>query len=115
MQCENIQISSVALLMFAIHGITPVSSLQSIIPAIAVRSPSQPAGIPSLLNFASGRHAVTLSFLTNGKHSTVIASRFHFRMVFSNSPHTFAVSVRSIFFSSEKEARKLSEALNSEK
>ena len=53
-QCENIQISSDALLILAIHGIIPVSSLQSIIPAMAVRSPSQPAGIPSLLNFASG-------------------------------------------------------------
>ena len=77
-QCENIQTSSVALLMFAIQGMIPVNSLQSIIPAIAVWSPSQPAGIPSLLNFASGKHAVTPSFCTIGKHSTVMASRLHF-------------------------------------
>ena len=44
--------------MLAIQGIIPVSSLQSIIPAIAVRSPSQPAGIPSLLNFARGANGL---------------------------------------------------------
>ena len=59
---------------FPINEGCPVTALAIIMVMIACKSPSQPAGIPSLFNKDSARHPVVFNCFTRAKQDKAIAS-----------------------------------------